>query len=254
MFKRYNTHYFDLLWSMTQREFTVRYKKATFGFLWIILNPLLQMIIMGLVFSSFVQIPNYFVFLFSGLLPWQFVSLTITKVTPIFVNEKHLIQKSRFPREIIPLSVVVSNFLNFLIAESLFLTYVIINYNMSLQSLMLFTLAIVWIFILVVGVSLLASALNVRFRDVNFFTQTLVMLWFYATPIVYSINLVPDQLLALLRANPLSAPFNLLHSAILAHPLPHADLILPNIVVTLIVFFTGIYVFSIESPNFTDNL
>ena len=74
--------YFDFLWAMTEKEIKARYKRAVFGFLWVILNPVLQMFIIGIIFSFFIKIPNYFLFLFTGLLPWQFFSLSLSKATP----------------------------------------------------------------------------------------------------------------------------------------------------------------------------
>src|SRR3990167_10860018 len=99
-------NYFNFLWAMTEKEIKARYKRAVFGFLWVIINPLLQMIIMGLIFSFFIKIPNYFLFLFIGLLSWTFFSLSIGKARPSFVNDRALLQKAKFPVEVIPLSVV----------------------------------------------------------------------------------------------------------------------------------------------------
>src|SRR3989337_4058776 len=98
-------NYFDFLWEMTEKEIKARYKRAIFGFLWVILNPVLQMIIIGVIFSYFIKIPNYFLFLFTGLLPWQFFSLSLTKATPSIVYERSLLQKARFPIEAIPISI-----------------------------------------------------------------------------------------------------------------------------------------------------
>src|SRR3989344_7145799 len=103
----YLRYYFDFLLAMTEKEIKARYKRAVFGFLWVILNPLLQMIIIGAIFSFFIKIPNYFLFLFSGLLPWQFFSLSLSKATQSIVNERELLQKAKFPIEAIPISIVL---------------------------------------------------------------------------------------------------------------------------------------------------
>src|SRR5262245_48806610 len=101
------TYYLDFLWAMTEKEIKARYKKAVFGFLWVVLNPLFQMVVMGLVLSYFITIPNYFLFLFTGLLPWNFFSLSLAKATPAFVNERNLLLKAKFPREAIPFSIIL---------------------------------------------------------------------------------------------------------------------------------------------------
>src|SRR3989304_2803226 len=103
-------NYLDFILTMTQKEIKARYKRAVFGFLWIVLNPILQMIIIGVIFSFFIKIENYFLFLFSGLLPWQFISLSISKATPSIVFERALLQKAKFPIESIPVSIILATF------------------------------------------------------------------------------------------------------------------------------------------------
>ena len=120
-------NYFDFLWAMTEKEIKVRYKRAMFGFFWIILNPLLQMLIIGLIFSFFIKIPNYFLFLFSGLLLWQFFSLSVSKTTPSFIYERSLLQKAKFPKEAIPISIIISNFFNLLISLILLLSFLLLS-------------------------------------------------------------------------------------------------------------------------------
>lgn len=252
MFKRFNRHYFDLLWAMTIKEFTVRYKQAAFGFLWIILNPLLQMIIMGVIFSNFVKIPNYFIFLFSGLLPWQFFSLTLSKATSCFVNERSLLQKANFPREIIPLSLIFSNALNLLLSLGLFVVILQFLLPSIHSNFLILILAILWLVIFTIGISLLTSSLNVRFRDVSFFVQTLVLLWFYATPILYSLSQMPLQLQQLLSYNPLTAPIGLIQSSLLGHALPNPELIITNLLIAISFLILGVVTFIKESPYFVD--
>jgi len=119
------TNYLHFIWAMTEKEIKARYKHTVFGFLWVILNPVFQMFVIGFVFSFFVYIPvaNYYLFLFSGLLPWQFFSLTLSKATPSFVYERSLLQKANFPREAIPLSIVLSNFVHFVVSLVLLIVF-----------------------------------------------------------------------------------------------------------------------------------
>src|SRR3989344_1682486 len=104
-------HFWELLWSMTEKELQVRYKHTIFGFLWLIANPLLQMLIIGFIFPLFVKEPitHYSYYLFTGLLAWDFFFLSLSKATPSIVNERSLIKKSVFPRMVIPLSIILSN-------------------------------------------------------------------------------------------------------------------------------------------------
>lgn len=213
----YQRYYLDFLLAMTEKEIKARYKFAVLGFLWIVLNPLLQMLVMGFVFQFFVpvKVDNYFLFLFTGLLPWNFFSMTVTKNTPMILNERALIQKAKFPREAIILSIVLSNLFHFVIALGLLILALIgdkvIEGYSVLQLLeyafrMLLILPLLfWLTLLTSGLSLLLAALNVKYRDINFMVQAVMPLWFYATPIVYTLQLLPRQLHPLFYLNPLTA-------------------------------------------------
>src|SRR5437870_5185655 len=115
-------HFLELLLEMTKKELVARYKHTVFGFLWIILNPLLQMIVIGFVFTFITKetIHNYFYSLFLGLLVWNFFSLSLTKSIPSIVYERSLIKKAAFPKEVIPLSIILSNFFHFILGFGLF--------------------------------------------------------------------------------------------------------------------------------------
>jgi len=197
----------DLLIAMTMKEFKGRYKRAFFGFLWILINPILQMLVIGVVFSFFVKIQNYFLFLFVGLLPWQFFSISVTNSTTSLVNQRTLLFKTKFPVATIPLSIVLSNFLHLLISFTLFLP--IYFYMGKLHFFQVFLVLLGYLGLLVITslVSLIASALYVKYRDVSFFVQTLLSLLFYATPILYGLNFINKSYLIYYSLNPLAMLF-----------------------------------------------
>lgn len=248
----------ELTLEMTRNEVKARYKNAFFGFLWAFLNPLAQMLIIGFVFQQFIKtpIPNYFPFLFLGLLVWNFFSYSLTKATPSLVYARDLIHKSNFPRESIPLSVVFSNFFNFLIAFFLFLLFLLIwqklfvfNFFFSLPYLIA---SLLWIISLTSGLCLLCSALNVRYRDINFFVQALIIIWFYATPIIYALNILPDAYQKIFLFNPIVYPLEILRLGLLGTSLPSVSIFLGNSIISLIIIISGILVFRRESKNFSD--
>ena len=112
----------EFLWAMTKKEIKARYKVATLGFLWIILNPILQMTAIGFIFQFFVpiRVNNYFLFLFSGLLLWNFFSYSVSKNVSKIVNERMLIKKAKFPRQSIIISIVLSNLFHTIIFLPIF--------------------------------------------------------------------------------------------------------------------------------------
>lgn len=244
----------EFVWAMTVKEIKARYKHAILGFLWIILNPLLQMLVIGFVFQFFlpVHVDNYFLFLFSGLLPWIFFSFTLSKCTPAIVYERSLIKKARFPREAIILSIVFSNVFHLLVSLALLLVVLLFIGKVALLQLLLLPIAIIWIALLASGLSLLATALNARFRDVNFFVQAVVPLWFYATPIVYTLDLIPQNLHALFYLNPMTAVIEAFRFALLGMPITQLSYWLVSVVASLALCVFGWVVFQRESKYFDD--
>ncbi len=247
-------HFFELLWGMTEKELRARYKYTIFGFLWLVANPILQMLIIGFVFTFFMKEPveHYYYFLFTGLLVWNFFSLSLTKATPSIVNERSLIKKAYFPRAVIPLSILLSNFIHFALAFLLFLMPILFLGTVSLTTLPYLIGAIGFLVLFTSGLSLLTCALNVRFRDVNFFVQAILMLWFYATPIVYSLSQMPANLLWLWRFNPMTSILQLFQHALLGAPAPGPAMLASNITVMMIITALGILVFRDESKTFDD--
>lgn len=247
-------HFFELLWGMTEKELRARYKYTAFGFLWLVVNPILQMLIIGFVFSFVMKNPIqfYYYHLFIGLLVWNFFSSSLTKTTPSIVFERSLIRKSYFPRAVIPLSIIFSNAVNFCVALILFLVPVAFIHTMTIFTLLTLTEAIVLLLLFTIGFSLLTCALNVRFRDINFFTQALLIIWFYATPIVYSLKQIPDHFLWLWRLNPLTSIIQLFQHALLGGQPPDSSLLTANIVVLSIIANLGIVVFQEEGKTFDD--
>lgn len=212
--------FWDLLMGMTQKEVRVRYKNTIFGFLWIVVNPVLQMIVIGFVFRLFIKEPidNYYFYLFSGLLVWNFFSLSLSKATPSIVYERALIKKAKFPHAVIPLSIILSNGINLIIALLLLCLPTALLGLLNFSSLPWLLLALLLLLIFTCGISLLTSALNVRYRDVNFLIQALLIVWFYATPIVYSIFVVPYELIWLWRINPMTAIIQIFQHVFAAAP------------------------------------
>lgn len=254
-----NLHnYTDLLSEMTKKEIKARYKKALLGFLWIFINPLLQMLIIGFVFQNIlrIKVDNYFIFLFPGLLAWNFFSYSLTKATSSIVFERDLIQKAKFPREFIPLSIVLSNYFNFLISLLLFVLYIIISGG-GLPFLLFSTwfyllLSLFWLLLFTCGLSLLTAALNVKYRDVNFFVQAIVILWFYITPIMYTLGDLPSKFIPLFRLNPLTYPFETLRLHLIGNVNIVNGVFYLNLIISVFIILAGTYIFYKESKYFSD--
>jgi len=260
-------HWLDFLLAMTEKEIKIRYKNVTLGFLWAVINPLLQMLIIGLVFQFLipVKVDNYFLFLLTGLLPWIFFSSSINKCTPAIIHQRDLIQKAKFPRETIIISTILSNMLHLLISLIILISalagkqLLFNNYSFfQLVNYLVATLAIfpllIWLGFLTAGLSLLFSALNVKNRDVNFLVQAITPLWFYATPIVYSLNLLPTRLHLLFYLNPIAAIIEGFHLVLLQQKTISINLFIINIIISILIFIFGWKIFKQQEKYFIDKI
>jgi ABC-2 type transport system permease protein len=247
-------HFWELLFAMTEKELRARYKYTIFGFFWLVANPLLQMIIIYFVFSFFMKEPiaNYQFYLFIGLLVWNFFSLSLSKATPCIIYERSLIKKAKFPQSIIPLSIILSNFIHLLFALALFSILMIFIKGITVVGIFTIIFALVILLSFTTGMSLLTSALNVRFRDINFFVQALLIIWFYATPIVYSLSVIPYKYMWLWRLNPMTSVIQLIQFGYLKSSLPGVFMLSANIFITLIIIILGISIFRKEQQFFDD--
>lgn len=246
--------FLELLIGMTQKELRARYKYTVLGFLWIVANPILQMLVIGFVFRFFMKEPveNYYYYLFIGLLVWNFFSLSLSKATPSIVWERNLIKKAKFPRSVIPLSIILSNFIHLVIAMAILIVPMLFLGTLSFARTIYVIAAFILLLVFTVGISLLTSALNVRFRDINFFVQATLIVWFYITPIIYPLSMIPYHYYWLWRFNPMTSILQLMQHGFLNKPLPGPAMFFVNMTLILIVFVWGVVIFDRESKNFDD--
>lgn len=247
-------HFTELLWQMTHKELTARYKNTIFGFLWVVVNPLIQMLVIGFVFKFFIKEPieNYYYFLLIGLLIWNFFSLSLSKATSSIVNERNLIKKAKFETEVIPLSIILSNFINLMIAILILSLPIIYSGIFSVYKLPQLIMASFMLLFFTIGLSLLTASLNVKYRDINFFVQALLIVWFYATPIIYSTSIIPTNIIWLWGINPMTSIVQAFQSALISAPSPDNNLLTINTIITTLFFLIGLKSFKKESKYFDD--
>lgn len=249
-------HFLDLLVEMTKKEIKRRYKHAALGFLWIFLNPLIQMLVIGFVFSFFFKktVSNYYLYLFSSLLPWHCFNFSLDQGTTSIITNRELIKKAKFPREIIPLSIVLSSFLNLLISWVVLSVFIIWVSPFSWIKLPFLPLVFLWHLLFAVGFTFFTSALHPYYRDVSFIVRAGLQVWFYATPIIYPLSIIPTQYQFLYWLNPM-AGITLSYQNIF---LPQATLVFPRIVIlaqiifSLLLLVVGFFVFRKKAINFAD--
>jgi lipopolysaccharide transport system permease protein len=205
----------EMLFFLAWRDVKVRYKQTVLGALWAILQPFITMVVLTLIFKNLLRVDEqlmgttqegyaYAIFLFAGMLPWQFFSDALRRSSESVVLSAHLVEKVYFPRLVIPLSAVAGAALDF--ALSFLVLAGLMAYYRHVPGLAI--LAVVPLGALAalaaVGVGSLISALNVAYRDFRHIVPFLLQVWFYATPLIWSVNIVKSPTTRLLIAlNPM---------------------------------------------------
>jgi lipopolysaccharide transport system permease protein len=185
--------YRELLLVMVQRDLKIRYKNSALGFLWSFLNPLLTVGVMTFVYSNFIfkNQPNMGAYIMAAYLPFMFFQQSIMDSAQSVLGAVPLIKKIYFPRELLPLAAVISNFVNFLLALGIFFAYLLVNYALNpgdfpiRSTVAILPILLVISFALSLGSSLIISALNTFYEDVKYIISILLYLLFFVCPIVY---------------------------------------------------------------------
>lgn len=197
----------DLIRAVAWREFRVRYKQSLLGVAWAVVHPLALMLVFTAVFSELVGLRSenvpYPIFSYAALLPWTFVATSVTLATHSMVKQVELVTKVWFPREVLPLGSVLASLCDFGIALVLF-GGLLAWYGVVPGATALYLFALIPIqFALTVGMALFVAALNVRYRDVKFLVPLALQVWLYASPVIYSLDAVPDRVRPWYALNPM---------------------------------------------------
>ena len=249
--------YRELIVFLTWRDVMVRYKQTLLGAAWAILKPFLTMVIFYFVFDRLASVPTDGypgpIFYFSGLLPWVLFQEGVTKAGNSLVTGANLITKVYFPRLAIPLASVVSGLVDFALAFVVLLGMMAV-YRVEVTARMLAVpLFVLMALVTSLGVGLWLSAMNVTYRDVGHVTPFMVQAWMYASPIVYSANLITDpRLQTLYGINPVVGVIQGFRWAILGGMTFPGVLILESVLVSMLLLGGGMMYFRRMERSFAD--
>jgi lipopolysaccharide transport system permease protein len=180
--------YRDLLFNLVIRNVKVRYKNSILGILWSLLNPLLMMLVFTFVFKVLAgnsKLPAYPAFILSGLLAWNLFSTSVRGATGSIVNSSHLIKKVFFPREVLPISIILSNLVNYLLALPVYFVLAAILGKMPTFWALLLPAIIVVQLLFTLGISFILATVNVFYRDTEIVIDVVLLAWFFLTPVFY---------------------------------------------------------------------
>jgi lipopolysaccharide transport system permease protein len=250
-------HFRDLLYFLAWRDIKVKYKQTVLGAAWAILQPFLAMIVFSILFGKLAKVPSdgipYPIFVYAGLLPWNYFSSALSSSGNSLVASSNLITKVYFPRLIIPASASLSALLDFLIA-SLILVGMMFFYHFTPDTLgtLMIPVLVFLTFIVVVGCGLWLSALNVEYRDFQYVIPFLVQIWMFITPVIYPVTLFPEKYRWILSLNPMGGIIDAFRAATLGHQPINWDLLFISSIVGFFIFFTGMLYFRKVERSFAD--
>lgn len=198
--------YRELLKTNVKKDIRGKYKKSFLGFLWSFLNPLLQIAVYAIVFPLILKNTqeNYVIFLCTGLIPWTFFSIAVSRSAGCMIENANILKKVYFPREIIPISLVTAEAFNFIISTIIILGFVIFGGLGITKYIIFYPIVLIVQYLLVLALSFIISSVTVYFRDLQHFIGVGLQLLFYGTPIVYSGDTIPEAFKWIININPMS--------------------------------------------------
>ncbi len=248
--------YREMLWSMILSELRTRYRGSFLGFLWTFINPLLTLLVYTFIFSKIMKVtmPHYSLFMFIGLLAWNLFATGVQSSSSVIVRQGSLVKKIYFPREILPLSVVGGSVINYLLSLVILVPFLLISGYRPTVDWLFVPLILLLETIFTVGLSLLLSSLTVYLRDIEHMLGIFLMLWFYLTPVVYSITILSPRIAQLFKLNPMSDVVLSFQSVLYYHESPHWKLFVYGFVISTAVLISGWWLFVRLNRRFAEEV
>lgn len=249
--------YREMISSLVKKDLRGRYKGSILGFLWTFINPLMQLAVYTIVFSVIMRagIDKFYIFLFVALVPWIFFSSAITGGSMSILNQNDMVKKIYFPRQILPIAYVTSSFVNMLFCfVIIFAALIFSGIGINFKALLYLPIIMLIEYVLALGIALLTSALTVYFRDLEHILGIVTMAWMYLTPIMYPVEMVPEQFLTIFNANPMT-PVIIAYRDILYYSRePHLNTLLHAAVLGGLTLLLGNIIFSKLQKGFVEEL
>lgn len=249
--------YREMIFSLVRKDLRGRYKGSALGFLWTFINPLLQLVVYTLVFSTIMKqgIEDFYLFLFVALIPWIFFSSSLTGGANIILGQKDMVKKIYFPREVLPISYVISCFINMILTFIvIFIVLILSGKGINLNAVIYLPIIMLIEFIMSLGVALLSSSITVYFRDLEHILNIVGMAWMYLTPILYPIDMVPKQYNFIFNLNPMTPVISAYREILYYGNVPHIETLSHAVIMGIITLILGFSIFSLLKKNFAEEL
>lgn len=247
----------ELLYFLIWKDIKVKYKQTTLGIAWALLQPLAAMLLFTLLFGQIAKLPSdgmpYPIFYYSGLLVWSYFSGTLIMTSNSVVTNTQLVTKVYFPRILLPTAAVFGGVVDLAIA-SIILVGLLTFYEVTLTwSLLLLPVALFILVVFTASVGQFLAALTVNYRDIKYALPFLVQMWFFASPVIFPLSMVPNSLKWVLALNPMVGIIELVRAAITDGPIPWGALATSCMVAAMMAVL-GLVYFSRTERRFADTI
>ncbi len=249
--------YREMIFSLVKRDLKGRYKGSVLGFLWTFLNPLLQLAVYTMVFSVIMRagIEDYYLFLFVALVPWIFFSTSLSGGSSCIWAQQDMVKKIYFPREVLPISYVTSQFVNMLLSFIvIFAVLFCSGHRLNLTAVLCLPLIMIIEYILALGMAMLASAITVYLRDLEYILGIVTMAWQFLSPVMYSKDMVPTEFRWVFNLNPMTPVIEAYREILYYGNVPQMNTLVSAVVFGFVVLVIGWYSFSHLQKHFVEEL
>ncbi len=249
--------YREMIFSLVKRDLKGRYKGSALGFFGTFLNPLLQLAVYTMVFSTIMRsgIEDYYLFLFVALIPWIFFSTSLTGGASCIMAQQDMVKKIYFPREVLPVAYVTSQFVNMLL--SFIVIFIVLFFSGHfLQPAAVLCLPLIMIieYILALGFTMVMSAVTVYIRDLEYILGIFTMAWQFLTPVMYPIEQVPEQIRIVFSFNPMTYIITAYRDILYYGKMPRLETLLSAVIIGGIMLVTGWTVFFRLQKRFVEEI
>lgn len=249
--------YRDMVGGLVRRELRGRYKGSLAGFLWNYINPLCQILVyifvFGVIFTS--PLKRFYVYLIVGIMPWNMFSSALIQASGCIFAQADMVKKIYFPREVLVVAVTTSQLVNFLISYLIaFAVIIVTGAGVNIRLLLYLPIIIIIQYIMTLGISLILAAVDVYFRDMEYITGVVTMIWIWVTPIMYALENVPSNLAVILRLNPLTHVIRTYQNILYYKVAPTGKALLVLAILAVIMLVIGEYVFIHLEKHFAEEL
>ena len=248
--------YRQLLKSNVRKEIRGKYKGSFLGVLWSFVNPLLMTLVYAIVFPFLLRgsQPHYTTFIVIAILPWNWFTATISQGTSTILANGGIIKKVYFPRAILPISIVTSGLVNFIISCLIILLFLIFSGIGFSPYILLLPLIVILQYILQLGIILITGSINVYIRDLEYIISFFIQMLFYATPVLYSMSMFPKKIQWLLRLNPMTTIIESYRDIFFYKQAPNFAMLGYVFVISVVILLVGSLVFKKLEKGFAEEL